>query len=146
MDQEHGLLNQQVQSLSEDLARHTTEMTNSRREYTNNLVTLRTQLAEKTEEVFVYFFTAKLYSKILIIHSTAYSQLPNISQLHNKYKETEESKPIKVANLIKPIYRKCWYTNFVETVNNNGSFSKFLISTLKCGMSRPTDGTHGRVF
>lgn len=89
MDQEHGLLNQQVQSLSEDLARHTTEMTNTRREYTNNLVTLRTQLAEKTEEVFVYFFTDKLYSKILIIHFAAYSKLPNISQLHNKYKETQ---------------------------------------------------------
>lgn len=140
MDQEHGLLNQQVQSLSEDLARHTTEMTNTRREYTNNLVTLRTQLAEKTEEVFVYFFTAKLYSKILIIHFAAYSHLPNISQLHIKYKETEECKHLQiiVAKLIKPIYRKCWNTNFVETVNNNGSFSKLLISTLKCGMSRPT--------
>lgn len=45
------MLNQQVQSLTEDLAKKSEEVNNLRREHTNNIITLRTQLAEKTEEV-----------------------------------------------------------------------------------------------
>lgn len=129
MDQEHGLLNQQVQSLSEDLARHNTEMTNTRREYTNNLVTLRTQLAEKTEEVFVYISINKLHSKLSTIRGqitsfAAYPQLPNISRLHTI--NTKKRKRLQIlCRLLNTthVHRQCWNTNFLETVNNNGSHS-----------------------
>ncbi|XP_054265547.1 nucleoprotein TPR-like isoform X3 [Macrosteles quadrilineatus] len=51
LDQERALLNQQIHSLTEDLAKHTEDMTAMRREHTNNLLTLHNQLSEKTEEL-----------------------------------------------------------------------------------------------
>ena len=51
MRQEQEFLKKQIQCLTEDLNKHTTELMNARREHNTKLLTLQTQVSQKTEEV-----------------------------------------------------------------------------------------------
>jgi hypothetical protein len=51
LNQEQDQLRKQVQNLTEDLDKHTAELMNMRREHTNKLLVLQTQLSQITEEV-----------------------------------------------------------------------------------------------
>jgi hypothetical protein len=51
LNQEQDQLRKRVQNLTEDLGRHTDELMNVRREHTNKLLVLQTQMSQITEEV-----------------------------------------------------------------------------------------------
>jgi uncharacterized protein HemX len=51
LNQEQDQLRKQIQNLTEDLNKHTAELMTVRREHTNRLLALQTQLSQKTEEV-----------------------------------------------------------------------------------------------
>jgi hypothetical protein len=50
-NQEQDQLRKQIQNLTEDLNKHTAELMTVRREHTNRLLALQTQLSQNTEEV-----------------------------------------------------------------------------------------------
>ncbi|KAJ9578533.1 hypothetical protein L9F63_005262 [Diploptera punctata] len=51
MNKEQEFLKKQIQTLTEDLNKHASELMNARREHNTRLLTLETQLAQKTEEL-----------------------------------------------------------------------------------------------
>lgn len=51
LNQEHDQLRKQIQNLTEDLNKHSAELMTMRREHTNRLLALQTQLSQSTEEV-----------------------------------------------------------------------------------------------
>ncbi|XP_075224314.1 nuclear basket protein megator isoform X2 [Lycorma delicatula] len=51
LDKERALLLERIQGLQSDVAKHSTDLVNLRREHTANVLLLQSQLAEKTEEL-----------------------------------------------------------------------------------------------
>jgi recombinational DNA repair ATPase RecF len=51
LNQEHDHLKKQIQILTEDLDKHAAELMAVRREHTNKLLVLHTELSQNTEEV-----------------------------------------------------------------------------------------------
>jgi C4-dicarboxylate-specific signal transduction histidine kinase len=51
LNQEQDHLKKQIQNLTEDVNKHTAELMTARREHTNMLLALQTQLSQSTEEV-----------------------------------------------------------------------------------------------